>query len=202
MLMLMMLTAKIFSCASYFFARRLPFVSICGAHSSFCGDLKAVRIKIKPGDPILDDIIDTLVTPKMGKSQIIQVSKECDMQLPDFVKTKKRKKNLMLGGGGQCSFSISASSKMLFKRDYPSLATFDGTQKMGVITVPSAIIPAKGYRVLYREKLEDAIRIASLNQEYQGLAKELNKALEADVGDIPEEDAYHALKEAFNDSQW
>lgn len=161
----------------------------CGAHASFCGKLKATKIATKPGEPRLDERADKDVQRVMGR------------------KLKKSYQNLMLAGGGQSSFKLSDSSQMLFKRDYPILVEFDGRKKIGPIFVPSKIIPKYGFN-LYRDKLSQAKVAAEDAVEQhpelalQDLAKKVLKAERSDVGDLPEENAFSAFQDAFQDALW
>lgn len=169
------------------FSIRMPLSKpICGASSSFCGKLKASKIQTRSDGLTLDERVDDELLPVMGK------------KLKDSI--KKEVTNLMLAGAGQSSLSISGSSKMLFQRDYALLCDFDGTTKIGVIMVPSKIIPKYGIN-LNREKLQGAIDAARQHQ-FEDLTTKAKKAQRADVGDVPEEEAFDGLEKALEDSLW
>lgn len=174
----------------------------CGAKSSFCGKLKVSRLKTMPGVPTLDERIDDDVIPVMGKKQKHEISNESEMQFPGSKRKSLRTKkgHVFLEGGGQKSFSLRESSLTLFQRDYQQLYTFDGTKKLGVITVPSQIIPKCAIN-LFPEKLPEAYKAAKDNQMDE-LAKEVERALKADVIDVPVVNAFEGLKQAFGDSLW
>lgn len=157
----------------------------CGAKSTFCGKLKTSKFKTRRGGPSLDERADRNIPKIMGKK---------------LQHSLKNEINLMLAGGGQSSLSISGSSQMLFKRDYPNLVNFDGKSKVGVICVPSQIIPKYGFN-LYHDKQQEAIDAAQ-QAGYERLAKEVRKARRSDIGDIPEENAFNGLKEGLGETLW
>ena len=109
----------------------------------------------------------------------------------DLGKIKERMKSYCILGQNVVGESVPDIAKTLVKRDYEPIANFDGEdeEELGATFVPEGHLP-KNPRIVMPEWREE---IKAHNPEDEKLLGELHQT----IGDIPEKEAYDALKNYF-----
>ena len=160
---------------------------------------------VRSGEPTLDKRADEDLDKLMSKNQKAIINKE--FAAISKTENQQPKKKIYLGGNGTVYVKAVDSSKHQFLRDYPEIAHFNGSVKLGLKFVPSAIIP-KHASDLYPELIQQAKEQLEQAEKFESDHKETLKELMAEIkqlendneGDIPERDAKSAIEEAFRDT--
>lgn len=193
----------------------------CAAKSSFCSALIVKKIHLESNPHLLDKIRNLEVTECLKDE--VKVSSEDEPIAKDsmlrrrgairhnslnqqaFQKRKLRKqqqqseqRNVALVGSGEASDSLNEMSLFVFKRDFAQLATFTGSEKIGVIYAPPTMI-SKNPINLYPDQLDAAQKIAKESEPDDELRKKLYRAFREHQGFETEFDLLEAIKEALKD---